>query len=229
MKNHVGQHTLQVMERASWYNNWIFSIIEPHLGEDILEVGAGIGIFTKLLSQEGKVTAIDINRKYISSLKENYKNVDVGFGNIESGEYFFKNRNFTSIICFNVLEHIKNEKKALANMFELLRTGGRLILLVPAHKILFSKFDEKLGHYRRYSKKEVKVKLKNSGFGEIKTFYFNWWAAIGWFIFLKLAKKQSLPSDKISVFDKLGKVFLWPEKFVRPPFGLSVIAIAQKQ
>ena len=51
-----------------------------------------------------------------------------------------------------------------ANMKDLLKVGGRLIFLVPAHGQLYSQFDKKLGHFRRYSKSAVLAKLKNADF-----------------------------------------------------------------
>ncbi len=225
----VGEYTLQVMKNAGWYNNWLFSFIEPHLGETILEVGAGIGNFTKLLSKKGKVTAIDIDDSYIPKLKKEIgKRASVGFGDIESGRYFFKNQKFDTIICLNVLEHIKNDKGALRNMYDLLSSGGRLVLLVPAHQVLYSKFDKNLGHYRRYDKEMAVKILREAGFKSVSARYLNWWAAIGWFIFLKLTGYKEIPEAEVGIFNYLGKLFLWPEKYITFPFGLSVFAIAKK-
>src|SRR4030066_1845318 len=96
----VGEYTLQIMRLASWYNNWLFSAVEPYLGKEILEVGAGIGNLTALLSKKGQVTAIDINQSYVSDLKKRLKRVDIGYGDAEKGRFFFKNRLFDTIICF---------------------------------------------------------------------------------------------------------------------------------
>ena len=50
----------------------------------------------------------------------------------------------------------------------------------------------------------------------------------GWLVFVKLLGHDTLPEDKVSLFDGMGRFFLWPEKFVSPPFGLSVLAVAKK-
>jgi len=156
MKDITGKTTLEIMNEAQWYNRWVFSFISPHLRGEILEVGVGIGNFAIMLAQKGNVTAIDIDKGYLQTLKSHLKNVEVGYGNVESGKYFFKNKKFDSIVSLNVVEHIKEDKKALKNMNALLKKGGKLVLLVPAYRLLFSNFDRKLGHYRRYSKNEVK-------------------------------------------------------------------------
>ena len=223
----VGMETLEVMKEARWYNQWLFKMIKPYLGKDILEVGAGTGNFTRLLSKIGKVSVIDIEERYIKYLKKN-KNISSGIGDIEEGQYFFRNGLFDSIVCLNVLEHISDDLKALKNSQKLLKEGGTLVLLVPAHKILFSNFDKTLGHFRRYTTGELAQKLKNAGFKVVTNRYLNWWAAIGWFVFLRLTGWRSMPKNEVGIFNYLGKLFLWPEKFVEFPFGLSVLALAKK-
>ena len=225
----VGEYTLQIMREAGWYNSWLFSFIEPHLGKDTLEVGSGIGNFTELLLEKTKLVAVDLNKEYISNLKKRYKKrLSVGFGNIEKGEYYFKNKKFDTVVCFNVLEHVQNDEKALKNMFSLLQKGGKLLLLVPARELLFSEFDQKLGHWRRYSKFQIDKLVRKIGFKSISVRYLNWWSAIGWLIFLKFTKRNKMPQKEVKIFDFLGKIFLWPEKYAKMPFGLSVLAVAQK-
>lgn len=226
----VGEITLKVMKTASWYNTWLFSFISPYLGQSNLEVGSGIGNFTKLLSGHGQLTSIDLNRSYIKRLKEELgSEVAIGFGDIEKNKFFFKGKKFDTIVCMNVLEHIKGDKKALVNMNRLLKTGGKLLLLVPSHKLLFSRFDRKLGHFRRYSKDGLYRKLKNSGYSIIYIRSINWWAALGWLLFIKVMKVESLSEHELLIFDKLGKIFIWPERYLRLPFGLSLLAIAYKK
>jgi SAM-dependent methyltransferase len=226
----VGKYTLEIMSRAGWYNNWIFEFIKPHLKGKILEVGAGIGNFTTLLTQKGVVTAIDLDRTYVYSLKKRLgKKVVVGFGDVEKGKYFFtKSAKFDTIVCLNVLEHIKSDKKVLQNMYSQLTPGGKLILLVPAHKMLYSDFDKNLGHFRRYNKNALNDILFRVGFRTVSIRYFNWLASIGWLIFLTLTGWQKIPGREVGIFNFLGKFLLWPEKHIKFPFGLSVLAIAEK-
>jgi len=225
----IGNKTLETMSSAKWYNRWLFSLMKKHIGKEILEVGVGIGNFTGFLSQVGKVTAIDIDQKYIKKLQKRLGSSNVGKGDIENNTYFFRGKKFDCVVCLNVLEHIKADKKALRNIYSLLNEGGKLILLVPAHKLLYSKFDKKLGHFRRYTKIEIDMKLKEAGFKNIHIRYLNWWAAAGWLFFMKLLKSKEMPKSPVAIFDSFGKLLLLPEKILPPPFGLSVYAIAQKK
>lgn len=226
----VGKYTLEIMSRAGWYNNWIYEFIAPYIKGSILEIGAGIGNFTPLLTQKGQVTAIDLNRSYIASLKNKLDGkTKFGFGNIESGEFFFKKGSrFDTLICLNVLEHIRNDEKALNFMYSLLKPRGKLILLVPAHKSLSSNFDKNLGHYRRYDKSSLEKLLHKIGFRSVSIRYFNWLASIGWFAFLTLTGWEKIPGREVGIFNFLGRFLLWPEKYIKFPFGLSVLAIVEK-
>ena len=227
--NKAGVETLETMATADWYNNWLFSFIKPHIKGEILEVGVGIGNFIKMLSKRGRVTAIDVNKDYIKMLKDKKLVSSVGYGDVEKGRYFFGDKKFDSIVCLNVVEHIRNDKKAVSNMNKLLKKGGKLILLIPAHNYLFSNFDKELGHFRRYSKKEVAELIENSGFENIDVRYINWWGAIGWFVLLKLTGRKDMPRPPVKIFDLLARILLLPEKLFRVPFGLSIIAIAEKK
>ncbi len=224
----IGKDTLEVMGRAKWYNKYLIGNIVPHLKDNILEIGFGTGNFTRSLSEYGEVTAIDINKEYLKNFIRENKKLDVGYGDIEKGKYFFKNTKFKTIICLNVLEHIKNEEIALKNMRNLLTDDGKLILLVPAHQVLFSKFDKLIGHYRRYTKNILSSMVKKSGWTIESIKYFNWISALGWYILIKIMKRMSMPKNEVGIFEKIAKYFLWTEKYIEPPFGLSILLIAHK-
>lgn len=225
----VGEYTLEVMQGAGWYNNWLFKQIQPSIRGRILEVGTGIGNFTGLLERFDDVYGIDVSKRYIDLLNKRYDDkVKLGLGNVETGKYFFKNKKFDTLICLNVLEHINDDQKALKNMHNLLNKGGKLVLLVPAHKILYSEFDKELGHFRRYDLDVTKKKLERARFRLLSNHYLNWWAALGWFVFMKLTGRRQLPKSEVGIFNLLGKAFLWPEKYISPPFGLSLLAVAEK-
>lgn len=226
----VGKKTLEIMKDASFYNRWLFSLIRPYLKGSVLEVGAGIGNFTQYLHENNSVIAIDIDKYYISKLKKivGLKN-RAGYGDIEKGDYFFENLKFDTIICLNVLEHIKDHEIALDNMFQLLRKNGNLILLVPAHNNAYTLMDKNLGHFRRYNKKELEKIIKKAKFEVIKVRYFNFFGLLGWFVNGKIFRRKIIPSLQLSIFDKLFLPWLILEKKLKIPFGLSLLLIASKK
>jgi hypothetical protein len=62
---------------------------------------------------------------------------------------------FDTIIYIDVLEHIKEDRSELTEAARRLRLGGHVLVLAPAHQWLYTRFDNAVGHYRRYCKKTL--------------------------------------------------------------------------
>src|SRR5262249_43854192 len=62
---------------------------------------------------------------------------------------------FDVILYLDVLEHIRDDRAEVASAAAHLARNGRLIVLGPAHNWLFTPFDERIGHYRRYSRRSL--------------------------------------------------------------------------
>ncbi|RJR28745.1 class I SAM-dependent methyltransferase [Candidatus Microgenomates bacterium] len=226
----IGGETLDVMSYAKNYNGQILKLLAPYLQGDILEVGCGKGTFTKELALYGRVVAVDNNKQYLKKIKIlANRGVRIGYGDIEKNIFFFKHRKFDVIVNLNVLEHVKNDNKALKNMYNLLNTKGVLLLLTPAHQVNYTVIDKGLGHFRRYSKKELSAKFESVGFRIQKAHYYNWVGAIGWFVAGRILKKKIVPINQLNLFDKVCAVVLHAERVVRPPFGLSVFIVGEKR
>jgi SAM-dependent methyltransferase len=71
---------------------------------------------------------------------------------------------FDTLFAFDVLEHIEDDKAALAQWHSWLRPGGTLLLSVPARMKLWTAGDEWAGHFRRYERDELKQRLADAGF-----------------------------------------------------------------
>lgn len=228
MDKYNGATTLENMSQARSYNKWVFDKLKKHLRGVILEVGCGIGSFTNVLCNYGEVFAIDIDRSLIERV-ETKENIKTGFGDIEKGEYFFKDKRFDTVVCINVLEHIREDSKALRNMYDCLESGGKLILLVPIYEILYGEIDKEIGHFRRYSPAVIKKQLQEMGFRIIFKRKLNLLGAIGWFIAGKVLKNKQVEEDKIKIFNLISPFFLLLENIVEPIIGTSVLIIAQKK
>jgi len=71
----------------------------------------------------------------------------------------------------NVLEHMKDDVMALKIIREKMEYGGKIAIYVPALPVLFSDLDRKVGHFRRYKKKELIHKVELAGFLVNDCFY----------------------------------------------------------
>lgn len=218
---------LHELSRVENYNKWIISkFLDFTLGK-CLEVGAGTGNITLLVREKGiDITPSEKDRSFLKTLKVNFKKAFLL--DIESPKDSLRGFYFDTVIAINVLEHIKNDTLALRNISRILTPQGKLILLVPAHQMLFGSYDKGLGHYRRYPKNELELKLKEAGFKVLKSNYLNKVGALGWFLNAVILKRTVFPQYQLYVMDKLVPVLDFFDKLIFFPFGLSIICICQK-
>ena len=74
---------------------------------------------------------------------------------------------------FDVLEHIEDDRAALASLYDSIEPGGMLYISVPARSALWSAEDDFAGHYRRYSLPHLKDIISAAGFTvEYGTYFF---------------------------------------------------------
>ncbi len=223
-------HQLGEIER---YNRWLYEQIEAYLGRRLIEVGSGTGNITQFLCAEGReVVATDVVPRYREILQERFgqqPNFRVGkFDLNQAAPSELAAEQFDTVVCLNVLEHIADDLFALEQMRAVLAGDGHLVLLVPAHPLLYGEFDRALGHFRRYRKSELIGKLKGKGFKICQVKFFNFAAVLPWLINGRLLRRAYLPEGQVSLADRLVPL-LKLERLIGPPLGISLIAIAQKQ
>lgn len=229
MKISYGFQILENIDAIGWYNQWVISRFAPYLKGDILEVGCGVGSFTKLLSGFGSLWAIDISNEYLKKTKkEAPKKVKVGFGDIQKGKFFFKDKQFDTIVCLNVLEHIQDDIKALKILNKLLKPGGILILLLPTHQFLYNEIDRLAGHFRRYEKDILTKKLLQSNFEINFLKRLNFIGGVGWLLSGKIFRSSNIDRLKVKIFQYLAPPFIFLENFLEPPLGTSLLVIAKR-
>lgn len=131
----------------------------------VLEFGAGTGYLAELMRVEHGITPIcvEIDSKLIKVLK------DKGFFTLESLDEIKAPVDF--IYTSNVLEHIEEDLLALQDIYKSLIIGGMLAVYVPALPMLYSDHDKKIGHVRRYKRKELIQKVSQVGFVVKSCFY----------------------------------------------------------
>lgn len=228
INNYTGTSTLESMSLANYYNKWSYDQFSKYLNGEILEIGCGIGSFTSSLLNKGNVIAIDIDQNLIKQARQQNNQAKIGYGDIEKEEYFFGKKQFDTVVCINVLEHIKNDETALNNIFKLLKKDGNLILLVPIHQFLYGEIDKNIGHFRRYDPAGLVDKIKRLGLNIILAKKLNLLGAVGWFFAGRIFKDKHIEPGKIQIFNILAPLFLFLEKFIEPPLGTSVLIIAKK-
>ncbi|MBM4330282.1 MAG: class I SAM-dependent methyltransferase [Deltaproteobacteria bacterium] len=224
--------TLSMLEEAPAYNRWVFEKFRPYLGEDLLEIGCGLGNLTGFLLGEGRVFVADINASYLRTVSHKFQS-HVNLKGVflwDIQQKLSQNLHFPAdtIVCSNVLEHVEDGDAVLRNFYQLLPRGGRLILLLPALKALYNALDRELGHFRRYHKKEVIQKLAGNGFRILHLNYFNMFGIWGWFFNGTILRKRLLSLRQIRIFNQMVPFFAVVEKIIPTFMGQSLIAVGEK-
>lgn len=134
----------------------------------ILESGCGPGNFLTRLKRYGKVV---VGMEIIFEPLRKAESLGHRVLNADASSYPLRDGSVDLIVMVDVLEHIKDEKKALSEAKRILRPGGHLLLSVPAFQSLWGAHDEIYGHHRRYRTQELFKKVQNSGFSVIKNSY----------------------------------------------------------
>ena len=149
----------------AYYLNKLLSHLAP--SSRILDAGCGIGLNSFLLGRKGfTVVGVDSDKEKIYSAKHmlaNFHKLSVQFklGNLL--DLKSENKNFDCVVCFEVLEHIENDKKALEEISKVLKQNGILILSVPG-KGFISFINQQSKHHVRegYSLSEIRALLGRS-------------------------------------------------------------------
>jgi glycosyltransferase involved in cell wall biosynthesis/phospholipid N-methyltransferase len=230
--NH-GAAILDAMAKTPRFNRWMASVVAPHLGRRVLELGSGIGNLAVHLSRRrAAYFASDIDDEHIARLRIRFRdrpNFTIGRCHLERAEDFAELRasNIDSVVCLNVLEHVPDDRQALRNIHSVLQPGGTAVILVPEGQSVYGTLDEVLGHCRRYSEEELRARIEEAGFRLERMLRFNRVTRPGWYVNGRLLKRRSFSAFQLAVFDRL--VWLWRriDRFL-PWAPVSIIAIARK-
>lgn len=198
----------------------------------VLDVGAGTGRNSQALERFGKVYVLDSSKTAINfCIKRGLKNIR--HESIENTT--IASRSVKLVTMLDVLEHI-SEDKALGQINRILEPKGFLLLTVPALPLLWSRWDEILGHKRRYTKNSLKKAVRKKGFKIINISYMYSFLVLPVFLFRYFKSKgMTYESDFKNNQTLVNWFFLWLSDLERKlairglvPFGTSLILVCQK-
>lgn len=155
-ENYIGEELDLFAHATTWKEYWASHVL-PWLGDDVLEVGAGIGGTTRAICRRKhrRWVCLEPDAKLAAKLElardaEAFPTrCEVKVGTMAS---LPETEQFDSILYIDVLEHIEDDLGEMRLAAKHLRPGGTLIVLSPAHPWLYSEFDKAIGHYRRYTR-----------------------------------------------------------------------------
>ena len=226
-----GYITLERMGKLSRYNDWIWRAISKHVGDRVLEVGAGIGNMTRVMYGRDLIVATDVELPYLHILRNRFAHnptIRVERLDLNSDDYLrLMEYGFDTVVCLNVLEHIEDDHGALQRLYDVLVPGGKLLLFVPADQALYGTMDRQVGHFRRYSRQQLQDVIESAGFTSDDVFYQNVYGRFGWWLNGMVLKRTHMPANQSRLFDFAVPVLRRIEPR-NPRKGLSLVAVATK-
>lgn len=141
---------LKYFDLANNYREYQINLIKPYMKREILEVGPGNGQVIENFIHKNEITLIEPEKYFFNILKKKFKKKNVKILRCKISSL---KKKFDTILYSDVLEHINNDIIELNMAKKLLKKNGHLIVIVPAFQKLYSSFDNKVSHMKRYEKK----------------------------------------------------------------------------
>ena len=219
---------LERFDKANLWIKYIIFKIRRFLKDDVLEVGAGCGSFTKgYMKNFHSITLTDMDNNSLNLLKKNFineKKINVINSTIKDID-----KKFNTILYFNVLEHVEEDKLEIKAALEKLNNGGYLIILVPAHQKIYSKLCKAVGPYKRYDIDFFNEnRFENSKI--IKLHFLDFFGYLLYYLNKVFFKEETYPSTlKIFIWDKIFTPFTIVVDFLTGyKFGKNILCIYKK-
>lgn len=210
---------------------------EMPVGEPVLDVGTSAGTNLRMLRDLGftDVTGLDLNDEAIRYCAEK------GFGVVRKGDITsmpFEDASFSLVLATDVIEHVDDDARALAEIRRVLRPGRSALITVPAFPSLWGFQDDVSLHKRRYRMDDLLARIRSAGLEPVRSFHFNYvlfapiWAARQLMKLWKPASVQSESEMNTPLVNRLlGAVFAFDVATaprLRPRFGVSILVLARR-
>ncbi|MGH3679041.1 MAG: class I SAM-dependent methyltransferase [Natronosporangium sp.] len=219
---------LEDLRGARHYRAWLVRLVSPYLGESPIEVGSGIGDYAaELAPGRAAYTATEPDPDRLAVLADRFAGDQVvrvrqlGLPTDQTGEH-------SALVMLNVLEHIEDDVAALRSAAGLVRPGGAVVVYVPAFDGAMSRFDRLIGHHRRYTRRTLAAAMTATGLRVERLRYVNSVGLVSWYLLMRCARMTPRDGLALRAYDAtVIRSVAWVERFARPPFGQSVLAVGR--
>ena len=166
------------LEESYWWHvakrNWATQLLTQFVPPPSRIIEGGIGAAGNLLSWQQlgyQVAGLDCMPE---SIKHACKK---GLNNVHQHDLHqpwpVEQSSAEAIVLLDVLEHLQDPVLALRNAAQCLTATGKIIFTVPAYPFLFSDWDERLGHFRRYTASTLQLHAREAGLRVVKLSHWN--------------------------------------------------------
>lgn len=222
--------SLESNSSAVNYHTWLCSMALPYLGDNPLELGSGLGDYAQTWLDDGlrRIAISEVEPVRRRLLEDRFRGdgrvriVSVDLASEQAGEY-------SSVVSFNVMEHVPDDRAAFRAAYALLQPGGHLVTFAPAFPFAMSKFDRAVGHVRRYRLPGIVADYKAAGFEIVEARYYNAPGLLAWFVGMRLLRMTPKAGSTLSFWDsQVVPRARALESRRRMPFGQSVLVVGRK-
>jgi SAM-dependent methyltransferase len=227
-----GRGMLHSLTGTPQYLSWLTRILRPHLGDTVLEVGAGLGSLTgRLMGRRLEYVAAERDPLYVHALRNRFlrtPNVCVRpLDPAVPAQFEELRESFDTVLCVNVLEYLEDPAATVAAIYGTLKPGGSLLVLVPQNPMLYCRIDRTLGHVRRFRASDLAGMIEKAGFRMERMYQLNKFGTLAWLVYGGLLRRNRISKVTLKLFDK--SVWFWRRvDRILPWRGLSMIAVARK-
>ena len=245
---------LYVKEQDYWWHVGkraiVYSLIDRYLpskqktmGRKALDLGCGAGLNLDHLQKYAEPVGTDFSEEALHfCLQRGHKLLCKA----DAAELPFHDEQFDIITALDVIEHLDDDLIALQELRRTMKPGGLLVVSVPAYPLLWSYWDDILGHRRRYTTGSMREVMTKAGLRVRKVSYSNaiiLAPTVAVRLLKSVRQKAAQQSGQGSnpetdfmpvpgfVNNALIKYYMWEARTLkrnRLPFGLSVVCVAQK-
>ena len=229
MKNQYSGWELESFDNAKNFRKYQIEKIKPYIKNlKIFDIGSGSGGLINYYTQYASEVSVyePSNRlNNILNKKFKFKNVKIYKSHPAS------DKKFDTILFMDVIEHIKNYDNVLKIALKNLKKDGVLIINVPAFDFLFSDFDKKVGHLKRFSKKDFFILSKRHN---LKILSLDYYDIVGFFLIfvskfiLKIHLKSTNVSRNIKIWDKMIPISKFLDALLLNQLGKSLLCVLKK-
>lgn len=226
-----GRGLLNNLTGTPSYVTWVTSLIRPHLGATILEIGAGLGNFSgRLMGKKLSYVAAEKDALYLHALRNRFlktPSVHVSELDPENADGYSQwAGQFESALCVNLLESLENPEAILKSLASTLKPGGNVVVVVPQGPGLFGSLDRGLGQKRRFSVGQLSGMLGAAGFEVMETRGFNKIGSVSWWLSGSMLGQTKMNRVVLKLWDKT--VWFWRRVDSLLPWdGLTLIVVAR--
>ena len=225
-----GRPALQRLEQTHRFTRWLTDRVRPFIGDRVVEIGAGLGGVTQRALPRSRWVATDadeLHRQYLESRFAGYPGLEVRPFDLDRPEGHELATGYDTVVCLDGLARTADDVAALRALAALLAPGGRMVLMVPQGRWLFSPLDRAIGGRRRYSRQAIRQAAEASGLTVEAIHGINRAGVPVWVLNGVLLRRPRLDRVQLKLFDSL--VWLWRRVDGLLPWpGLSLLVVLRR-